>query len=67
MFDDDIRQYAVVCNSELQYSIWPADREPPKGWDPAGPVATREECLEFIRSVWVDLRPRSLRVREDQS
>jgi MbtH protein len=67
MFDDDTRNYAVVCNGELQYSIWPADRQPPDGWEPTGPVATRTECLEYIRTVWTDLRPLSLRVREDRS
>lgn len=60
MFDDD-RRYAVVRNEELQYSVWPADREPPAGWAVAGPVGTRQECLEHIRGEWTDLRPKSLR------
>lgn len=63
MFDDDSRLYAVVRNDELQYSLWPADREPPAGWEVAGPVAARAECLEYIRGVWTDLRPKSLRDR----
>ncbi len=62
MFDDD-RLYAVVRNEELQYSLWPTDREPPAGWEAAGPVATRPECLDFIRDEWTDLRPKSLRMR----
>ncbi len=60
MFDDD-RQYAVVRNEELQYSLWPADREPPAGWEAAGPVASRRDCLEYISGEWTDLRPKSLR------
>jgi len=28
--------YRVVVNHEEQYSIWPADREIPKGWRDAG-------------------------------
>jgi MbtH protein len=62
MFDDD-RLYAVVRNEEHQYSLWPADREPPLGWTATGPVATRPECLDHIRSEWTDMRPLSLRER----
>ena len=28
----DQTDYVVVRNDEEQYSIWPADREPPAGW-----------------------------------
>ena len=61
MFDDD-RQYAVVRNDEDQYSIWPADRQAPDGWQQAGPTGSQDECLDHIRRVWTDMRPRSLRV-----
>jgi MbtH protein len=60
MFDDD-RTYAVVRNDEDQFSIWPADRQPPAGWHPAGPAGSRADCLEYIRDAWTDMRPRSLR------
>ena len=52
---------AVVVNAEGQYSLWPADREPPKGWEPAGKSGTKAECLAYIEEVWTDMRPRSLR------
>ncbi|MGH3881748.1 MAG: MbtH family protein [Actinophytocola sp.] len=61
MFDDD-RQYAVVRNDEDQYSIWPADRQAPDGWQQVGPTGSQDECLDHIRQVWTDMRPRSLRV-----
>ena len=61
MFEDDDRLYAVVRNQELQYSLWPADREPPAGWEPCGPVAAKPECLNYIRAEWTDMRPKSLR------
>ncbi len=60
---DDERQYAVVRNQEEQYSVWLADREPPQGWQAAGPVGSRRQCLDFIRDTWTDLRPKSLRER----
>ena len=40
--------YVVVVNLEGQYSIWPAGREIPRGWDEAGKAGPREDCLAFI-------------------
>ena len=54
-------QYEVVVNSEEQYSIWRADTAPPQGWRCVGMRSTRERCLEYIREVWTDMRPLSLR------
>ena len=53
--------YKVVINHEEQYSIWPADREIPLGWNDAGKSGTRQECLDYIHEVWTDMRPLSLR------
>lgn len=53
----------VVVNHEDQYSIWPVDRELPPGWTTVGNPRTREECLAYIKEVWTDMRPRSLRER----
>ncbi len=53
--------YTVVMNDEEQYSIWPADRAVPVGWREASRKATKQECLDFIESAWVDMRPLSLR------
>lgn len=60
MFRDD-RHYVVVCNSEDQYSLWPADRQPPTGWQAVTAGGSREECLDHIREAWTDMRPASLR------
>jgi MbtH protein len=62
MFDDDDEVvYTVVVNHEEQYSIWPSDRELPLGWKDVGKTGKKAECLEFIRGVWTDMRPLSLR------
>ncbi len=58
---DDITMFKVVVNHEEQYSIWPADRETPRGWRETGEQATKEECLARIGDVWTDMRPRSTR------
>ena len=55
--------YKVVVNHEEQYSIWPADRENPLGWRDAHKTGMKAECLAFIKEVWTDMRPLSLRKR----
>lgn len=59
--EDDDRIYKVVVNHEEQYSIWFADRELPAGWREVGKQGPKEECLEYIKQVWTDMRPLSLR------
>jgi MbtH protein len=59
--NEDQTIYKVVVNHEVQYSIWPANRENVPGWSDAGQSGTREECLAYIKEVWTDMRPLSLR------
>ena len=59
--NDDNMIYKVVLNHEEQYSIWPADRENALGWTDAGKAGTKQECLDYIKEVWTDMRPLSLR------
>jgi MbtH protein len=58
---EDKTIYNVVINHEEQYSIWPADKEKPLGWTNVGKRGTKEECLAYIKEVWTDMRPLSLR------
>ena len=58
---EDTTIYKVVVNHEEQYSIWPADRENPLGWNDAGKIGPRAECLAFIQKVWTDMTPLSLK------
>jgi MbtH protein len=58
---EDTIIYKVVINHEEQYSIWPADREPPLGWKEVGKHGLKAECLAYIKDVWTDMRPLSLR------
>jgi MbtH protein len=58
---EDKTIYKVVVNHEEQYSIWPAHRENALGWNDAGKSGTKEECLAYIKEVWTDMRPLSLR------
>ncbi len=56
-----VEEYAVVRNHEEQYSLWPANRQPPVGWEAVGKHGPKDECLAFIERVWTDMRPLSLR------
>jgi MbtH protein len=53
--------YTVVRNGEEQFSIWPADRDVPGGWEALECSGSKAECLEFISGAWTDQRPLSLR------
>jgi MbtH protein len=64
--EEDTTIYKVVVNHEEQYSIWPADREIPRGWREAGKQGSKAECLSHIEQVWTDMRPLSLRRQMDQ-
>ncbi len=59
--NEDTTIYRVVVNQEEQYSIWPEDRELPPGWRDAGKQGPKQECLDYIKEVWTDMRPLSLR------
>jgi MbtH protein len=63
---EDTTIYQVVMNHEEQYSIWPADREVPLGWNPVGFQGTKRECLDYIEEVWTDMRPLSLRKKMEE-
>ena len=55
--------YRVVMNDEEQYSIWPEAKDLPLGWHAVGKAGPKEECLAYIKEVWTDMRPKSLRDR----
>jgi len=63
---EDKTVYKVVVNPEEQYSIWPADRENPLGWRDAGQSGSKTECLGYIKEVWTDMRPLSLRKKMEK-
>ena len=65
--EEDRTIYKVVVNHEEQYSIWPADRENPPGWKDTGKCGSKAECLAYIKEVWTDMRPLSLRKKMEEA
>lgn len=62
---ETIPQYDVVANDEEQYSIWPLGKQLPLGWRTVGMSGAKEACLDYIKTVWTDMRPLSLRKHMD--
>src|SRR5690349_6494104 len=65
--EEDKTIYKVVVNHEEQYSIWWADRENPLGWRDVGKSGLKPECLAYIKEVWTDMRPLSLRKQMEEA
>lgn len=64
---EDNTIYKVVRNHEEQYSIWQAHRENALGWSDVGKSGTKQECLDYIKEVWTDMRPLSLRKKMEEA
>lgn len=62
-FDDDSHPFVVVANDEGQHALWPEPLAVGAGWQVRYGPASRSACLEFVRTSWTDLRPRSLLTR----
>ena len=64
--EEDTRTYIVLINDEEQYSLWLKDKEIPRGWRSVGKVGSKEECSAYVDTMWIDMRPASLRQRMDK-
>jgi MbtH protein len=60
---EDTGTYVVVVNHEEQFALWPDGKEIPKGWRSAGKSGAKADCLTYVKSVWTDMTPASLRGR----
>ena len=61
--DDTIYKVIVVEETQIavtQYSIWPANHDVPLGWKDTGKSGTKEDCLAYLKAVWMDISPQSV-------
>lgn len=58
--------YKVLVNSEGEYCIHPLKRENLLGWTEIGKTGFKQECLDYIKEIWTDMRPLSLRKRMEE-
>jgi len=62
--DEDKTIYRLLVNHEEQYCIWAARRPIPLGWHDVGKKpGLKSEILAFVKEVWTDMRPLSVRKR----
>ena len=53
--------FEVILNHEEQCTIHRKGKPVPAGWRLAGKAGDKEECLAYIKEVWTDMTPLSLR------
>ncbi len=56
--------FMLLINHEEQYGIWPVNKSIPPNWRSAGVTGSKDECLAYVRKVWTDMRPLSIRTRD---
>lgn len=67
-FDDEGAPFVVLVNDEGQHSLWPTFADVPAGWSTVLGASSRQECLAYVETHWIDLRPLSLvRATEESS
>jgi MbtH protein len=59
-FEDPDASYIVLINDEGQHSLWPLKLPVPIGWSIVHTEDSLDACLEYMRTNWTDMRPRSL-------
>lgn len=59
-FEDQDGVYRVLVNDENQHSLWPDFAAVPAGWRTVFGPGPRQECLDYVETHWVDMRPASL-------
>jgi MbtH protein len=59
--------FEVILNHEEQYTIHRKGKPVPKGWRLAGKSGDKEQCLAYIKEVWTDMTPLSLRRSKPQA
>lgn len=66
-FDVGNGSILVLINDAERHSLWPTFVDVPAGWTAVFGEADRAACLDYIERNWLDIRPKSLRDRLEQS
>jgi MbtH protein len=61
----DAAVYVVLVNHEEQYSLWLKSKSIPAGWQAVDKEGSRQECSDYVDTLWTDMRPLSLRKQMD--
>lgn len=61
LLDDVDGTFVVLVNAQGQHSLWPGQLAVPAGWTVVHTADTRQNCLDYIKENWTDMRPASIR------
>ena len=61
LLDEVEGTFVVLMNAEGQHSLWPEQLVVPAGWSVVRASDTRQNCLEYVKENWTDMRPESLK------
>lgn len=56
-FDNPQGQFYILCNDQLQFSLWPQHCALPQGWSVACPPQPLEACNAWLAANWSTLTP----------
>lgn len=66
-FDSTDGRFLVLVNDDEQHSLWPAFVPVPSGWIVSHGPDDRDACLSYIEKNWTDMRPRRVRVLDEDT
>jgi uncharacterized protein YbdZ (MbtH family) len=61
LLDDVNNTFVALVNTQGQHSLWPEQLGVPAGWTVVHTADTRQNCLDYIKENWTDMRPESIR------
>ena len=67
LFDDESIPFVIIINEQQQHSIWQETLTVPAGWSPIQEPMSRQKCMNWLERNWTDLRPQSLRQKQEYS
>jgi MbtH protein len=62
-----LQHHAAEHQDKLYSRYVFSDRQSPLGWREVGKTGPKAECLAYIKEVWTDMRPLSLRKKMEES
>ncbi|MGR5944371.1 MbtH family protein [Enterobacter sp. C4G1] len=56
-FDNPQGQFAILCNDQVEFSLWPQQCALPAGWRVVCEPQSQEACQQWLAEHWHTLTP----------
>ncbi len=53
----DGERFIVLTNHKNEFSLWPAEKIIPNGWENVGFTGSKDECKSYIDQHWLSMMP----------